>query len=90
MKLIEYPADTVKVRLQTEPGRFGSAWHCLRQMLQEGSVMRLYQVLRRMNGGMMELTTSLFAAAGRGGADLRCNPRERDWFLFVFSRLSGP
>jgi ornithine carrier protein len=46
-KLVEFPFDTIKVRLQTQPLdqiRYKNAWDCVRKMVcNEGGPLSLYQ-----------------------------------------------
>eukprot|EP01062_Namystynia_karyoxenos_P070251 TRINITY_DN65641_c0_g1_i1.p1 TRINITY_DN65641_c0_g1~~TRINITY_DN65641_c0_g1_i1.p1 ORF type:complete len:306 (+),score=105.10 TRINITY_DN65641_c0_g1_i1:83-1000(+) len=64
-KLIEYPFDTVKVRLQTDTtGRFTSGYDCLKQTYTKEGVSGIYRGVMSPIAGAMAENATLFWAYG--------------------------
>ena len=66
-KPLEYPLDTIKVRLQADSaGRYRSTLHCLTVSLRESGVKGIYRGLASPLTGAMVENAVLFAAYGFG------------------------
>eukprot|EP01061_Rhynchopus_euleeides_P004688 TRINITY_DN13936_c0_g1_i1.p1 TRINITY_DN13936_c0_g1~~TRINITY_DN13936_c0_g1_i1.p1 ORF type:complete len:287 (+),score=111.96 TRINITY_DN13936_c0_g1_i1:103-963(+) len=64
-KLLEYPFDTVKIRLQTDTtGRYSSAFGCFTQTLNEEGVRGIYRGVGSPIAGAMAENATLFWAYG--------------------------
>eukprot|EP00474_Spongospora_subterranea_P003586 CRZ04044.1 hypothetical protein [Spongospora subterranea] len=54
-KYIEYPADTIKVRMQTESGRFTSSFSCIKETYRQRGFLGFYQgISAPLVGAMFE------------------------------------
>jgi hypothetical protein len=64
-KMIEYPFDTVKVRMQTNPAAYKSSFDCLRQSISSEGFSGLYKGLPLPLAGTMIETSCLFTSMGQ-------------------------
>jgi hypothetical protein len=63
--MIEYPFDTIKVRMQTDPGAYRSSIDCLRKSITSEGFSNLYRGLPLPLAGTMIETSCLFTSMGQ-------------------------
>ncbi|KAJ9468958.1 Mitochondrial substrate carrier family protein S [Diplonema papillatum] len=91
-KLIEYPFDTVKVRLHTDvTGKYTGALHCLKSTFAEGGVRGIYRGVGSPIAGAMAENATLFWAYGLAQRTMRnyCGVKEGEQLSLLQLSLCG-